>query len=403
MNENRYATFWRRFGASGVDGAILAPIHLLFALASYAALSSLSDWRWLAASQVAAGVSLVYAIILHARWGQTVGKMATGVRVVAAKGEGRISPLQACLRETPNIVIFVVSFGLLWNFLSKDLSEIVWRTPDNQVHFDREAVIAVGLATSISFAWTGLEALTMLTNRRRRALHDFIAGTVVVRTEFAEQRWPRTYPDKVELTAGQIEALRAADPYGHGSLAPGMVTHPMYRVGWPRVWAAVVDGIVSMVIWGMLAASLAGAGLGRTAIGFTAMLGYAAYDTFGHANGGQTLGKVALNITVVDAATLRTPTPKQAAIRAVGLWWAAIAFLATSGLVHAATNANPAQAGLNEWLLPAFICMLVTPQRRALHDLIAGTTVIKKDFVVRPTWPAGERGSPEFKPSGAGW
>jgi hypothetical protein len=30
--------------------------------------------------------------------------------------------------------------------------------------------------------WFFAEVLTMLTNRKRRALHDFIAGTVVVRT-----------------------------------------------------------------------------------------------------------------------------------------------------------------------------------------------------------------------------
>lgn len=403
MNDNRYATFWRRFGASGVDEAILAPIRMLIALASYAALSSLSDWRWLAASQVAASVSLVYAIAMHARWGQTVGKMATGVRVVSSRDEGPISPLQAFLRELPNILVFIISVALLWDFLSKDLSEIVWRTPDNQVHFDREAIIAVALATMISFAWTGLEALTMLTNQRRRALHDFIAGTVVVATGIAEQPWPRTYPDKVELTTEQVERLRAADPYGNGSLAPGMVTHPMYRVGWPRVWAAVIDGIVSLVIWGMVAASLAGAGLGRTVIGCTAMLGYAAYDTLSHAHGGQTLGKVANKIAVVDAATLAPPTLKQAAIRAVGLWWAAVAFLLTGGLVHAATDGNPAFASVNEWLLPAFICMLVTPQRRALHDLIAGTTVVDKEYVVRPAWSSEKPGSPGLKPSGTGW
>ena len=32
-----------------------------------------------------------------------------------------------------------------------------------------------------SFGWTALELVSMLTNRKRRALHDFIAGSVVVR------------------------------------------------------------------------------------------------------------------------------------------------------------------------------------------------------------------------------
>lgn len=36
--------------------------------------------------------------------------------------------------------------------------------------------------------WYFLELVTMLTNRKRRALHDFIAGTVVVRTHLREEQ-----------------------------------------------------------------------------------------------------------------------------------------------------------------------------------------------------------------------
>lgn len=32
-----------------------------------------------------------------------------------------------------------------------------------------------------TFGWFGLEVVTMLTNNKRRALHDFIAGSVVIR------------------------------------------------------------------------------------------------------------------------------------------------------------------------------------------------------------------------------
>jgi hypothetical protein len=35
--------------------------------------------------------------------------------------------------------------------------------------------------------WFFAEVLTMLTNEKRRALHDFIAGTVVIRTNTQEQ------------------------------------------------------------------------------------------------------------------------------------------------------------------------------------------------------------------------
>ena len=38
------------------------------------------------------------------------------------------------------------------------------------------------LVTALPLWWFVAEVLTMLTNDKRRALHDFIAGTVVVRT-----------------------------------------------------------------------------------------------------------------------------------------------------------------------------------------------------------------------------
>ncbi len=36
--------------------------------------------------------------------------------------------------------------------------------------------------TIIVFGWWIAEIITMLTNEKRRAIHDYIAGTVVVRT-----------------------------------------------------------------------------------------------------------------------------------------------------------------------------------------------------------------------------
>ncbi len=39
-------------------------------------------------------------------------------------------------------------------------------------------LIAIG---SIHFIWFGVEIITMLTNEKRRALHDFIARSVVVK------------------------------------------------------------------------------------------------------------------------------------------------------------------------------------------------------------------------------
>jgi len=46
------------------------------------------------------------------------------------------------------------------------------------------------LLTALPALWFFAEVLTMLTNPKRRALHDFIAGTVVVRTNIQEESAP---------------------------------------------------------------------------------------------------------------------------------------------------------------------------------------------------------------------
>lgn len=401
QEDTRYKTFWRRFGASSVDAAILGPAHMAVSLVAYAALSSVSDWRWIAAGDIAGSATLIYSIAMHSRGGQTIGKMATGVRVVSANGGEPIRPLQAVLREVPNIAIWAITTALFWNFLAKDISEIVWQTPDGQVHADRGALVAVGLAVSIGLAWTGLEALTMLTNPRRRAVHDFLANTVVVQTGFEDQRWPTTRPDKVELTAEQAARLNAESPGATAPLVPGLYTNPMYLVAWPRVGAAFIDGFTSLALWGLAAAVMAPMGFTRLPIAFAAMLAYGAYDTGCHAAWGQTLGKLLTKITVVDATTLTSPTLQQAAIRAANIWWTALAFLITNMVLHVESGSRAFPIGIDEWLLGSFICMLVTPQRRALHDLLAGTTVIREENVVRASAPTiGHAG---LEPVSSGW
>lgn len=57
--------------------------------------------------------------------------------------------------------------------------------------------------------WFVAEVLTMLTNEKRRALHDFIAGTVVVRTnikqEGAQDATPNGDPTTPLTEAGVLE------------------------------------------------------------------------------------------------------------------------------------------------------------------------------------------------------
>jgi len=149
-----YAEWWRRAAAAVVDGLVIGVIAgLVLAVLGVLGLSVDTGGGWLAFVLAAlvglvfvVVVSLFYAPLLMARTdGQTLGKMAAGIRVVRADGQ-RMDFAWATLRE------------------------VVLKT------------LVVGVAASFTFgaAWLA-DVLWPLWDGEKRALHDFLVDTRVVR------------------------------------------------------------------------------------------------------------------------------------------------------------------------------------------------------------------------------
>ncbi len=168
-DEQRYGTGWRRVGALFLDGAAFAPLGWLdqFIWNHTSSPSILLPWVVLNSL-----VWLAYPIGFVAVFGQTLGKMACGVRVLDLRDKP-VSFKQAVLREIAPVV-FTPYFLFLQaqNILAGQLA--------NRAFGDFTAMTHFGV---LSTAWILVEVITMLTNSKRRALHDFIAGSVVVRVE----------------------------------------------------------------------------------------------------------------------------------------------------------------------------------------------------------------------------
>ena len=122
-----------------------------------------------------------YTIYGHGRFGQTVGKYLVGIRVLRVSGSN-IGWREAWLRSSLDIVFACLS--ALSTLVA--LSQI----PDAQYYgvgmMQRAANLNaynpswldwVAIAANI---WIWSEVLIILFNKKRRSLHDFIAGTVVV-------------------------------------------------------------------------------------------------------------------------------------------------------------------------------------------------------------------------------
>jgi uncharacterized RDD family membrane protein YckC len=104
----------------------------------------------------------MYLVLMHGKYGQTLGKMWTGI-VVLDISENAISMFQALKREIVPICLIIVG-DVLWSF------GFLGGHPKLQWIF-----------AYVGILWFAAEMITMLFNKKRRAIHDFIAGSVVIK------------------------------------------------------------------------------------------------------------------------------------------------------------------------------------------------------------------------------
>jgi uncharacterized RDD family membrane protein YckC len=164
----KYQTFWPRFWAGWIDGLALGPLWLL----DWGVQSATNAPIVLAVWFILFTVSFdVYTVVMHAKYGQTLGKMVLGIKVLDVS-ETKLSFRQSALRDIVPIVLSVTTIcvGLPRVFAGLDpykgSAELNW--------LDEFWLYG-------SLIWFVAELATMLTNAKRRAVHDFIAGSVVVR------------------------------------------------------------------------------------------------------------------------------------------------------------------------------------------------------------------------------
>ena len=123
---------------------------------------------------------------MNLKFGGTLGKLAVGIRITKPSGE-KIGLREALLRSSVDIaygILFAVYQVLAIHQLDPDLYLAAG-------YFERGKLLApfyseYSKLTDILFnLWYWSEMIVLLFNKRRRALHDFIAGTVVIHKEYS--------------------------------------------------------------------------------------------------------------------------------------------------------------------------------------------------------------------------
>ena len=168
-----YKTFWPRLGAAFLDTAALAPLIWIDQVLWNFTDSSILLFLWVLIYQA---VSLIYYIGFVYLFGQTPGKMATGV-LISDNNNQQLTLNQAILRNIITVIVAPIFIVLVAsNLLAGQLA--------NRGLGDAQFMIWF---LAIALGWAVLEFITMLFNSRRRAIHDWIAGTVVVRQSIEER------------------------------------------------------------------------------------------------------------------------------------------------------------------------------------------------------------------------
>jgi uncharacterized RDD family membrane protein YckC len=168
METEKYSTGLKRIWAAIVDGIVFMPFLLIDYFLISPATNEYIRICWLLFTVF---TPIFYSIILHYNYGQTIGKWVVGIKVMDVTETKNISFKQSVIRDSFYLFIELIAF----------LYFLVQLFKTGKTSYLLEDFNSFG---GIPFlVWTLLELATMLLNKKRRAIHDFLARSVVIRTQ----------------------------------------------------------------------------------------------------------------------------------------------------------------------------------------------------------------------------
>lgn len=166
----KYQTMAPRFLALIVDFLIMLPVSFL---AFFFGNSANSPKFAFVSNTIISIIPLIYTIFMHSFYGQTVGKMALRIKVVDI-AERPITLAQSVIRSLPQMLpVFIAASTAIYEMF-----------PQTENEFTNGFFgITVVIAYVLYILWEIGDIISALVSEKKRALHDLIAGTVVVKTD----------------------------------------------------------------------------------------------------------------------------------------------------------------------------------------------------------------------------
>ncbi|NVO02315.1 MAG: RDD family protein [Bacteroidetes bacterium] len=183
IDEDIYAGFWIRFASLLLDFAIVSPFVTIIILLN--ALSKNIFFYTLIPNLL---IGLIYNVYFVQKWGGTPGKLIVGIKILKTNGED-IKWREAILRYF--VLFSLLIFGSIVmainvsNIDNNYYESLNWINKQRYMGEISPTLNKINLwLTNI---WTYSELIVLLMNSRKRALHDFIAGTVIVKKKYVDE------------------------------------------------------------------------------------------------------------------------------------------------------------------------------------------------------------------------
>ena len=183
LNNDVYADIWTRIAARIVDIVVLLPVAVLILYISglskeayfYAILPNLAIYIW-------------YEVYLVKKYGGTPGKLIMGIKIIQKDGDD-VDWHASFMRYLVSFCLNLSGiFIMMWTLgLIDDATYVGMGFLKRTQLLSEFNPFMSKIQTFTILAWTLAGIIAILSNKRKRAVHDYIAGTVVIKSIYLDK------------------------------------------------------------------------------------------------------------------------------------------------------------------------------------------------------------------------
>ena len=181
VNDNIYSGFWSRLSANLLDAIIVIPFIFLLQYINF-----LNLYNYFITLIPNIFFLFFYNVFLPKRYGGTPGKLIVGIKIVKMDSS-LIGWRESILRHSVYLILSIISICIrIMAITLVDIEIYQNLTFSNKTMYLKTLSPGIDVITTLSNIWFWGEVIILLFNKRKRALHDFMAGTVIVKSKYLE-------------------------------------------------------------------------------------------------------------------------------------------------------------------------------------------------------------------------